>query len=40
MLGVGCLVGLPAVIEYVESLKHELKQEAMALEVNQKLMLI
>jgi CRP-like cAMP-binding protein len=31
---------LPAVIEYVESLKHELKQEAMALEVNQKLMLI
>jgi hypothetical protein len=37
---VGCLVGLSAVIEYVESLKHELKQEAMALEVNQKLMLI
>jgi len=31
---------LPAVIEYVESLKDELKQEAMALEVNQKLMLI
>jgi len=31
---------LPAVIEYVESLKQELKQEAMALEVNQKLMLI
>jgi hypothetical protein len=31
---------LPTVVEYVESLKHELKQEAMALEVNQKLMLI
>ncbi len=31
---------LPAVIEYVESLKQELKQEAMAIEVNQKLMLI
>jgi len=31
---------LPAVIEYVESLKDELKQETMALEVNQKLMLI
>jgi len=34
------LDNLPAVIEYVESLKDELKQEAMALEVNQKLMLI
>ncbi len=31
---------LPDVIEYVESLKQELQQEAMALEVNQKLMLI
>jgi CRP-like cAMP-binding protein len=31
---------LPSVIEYVESLKQELKQEAMAIEVNQRLMLI
>ncbi len=31
---------LPTVIEYVESLKQELKQEAMAIEVNQRLMLI
>ena len=31
---------LPAVIEYVEALKQELKQEAMAIEVNQRLMLI
>jgi hypothetical protein len=28
------------VVDYVESLKQELQQEAMALEVNQKLMLI
>jgi CRP-like cAMP-binding protein len=31
---------LPQVIEYAESLKQELKQEAIALEVNQKLMLV
>ena len=31
---------LPEVIEYAESLKQELKQEAIALEVNQKLMLV
>lgn len=31
---------LPAVVEYVESLKQELKQEAMAIEINRRLMLI
>ncbi len=31
---------LPEILDYMERLKHELKQEAMALEINQKFMLI